>query len=114
MYVDIICGRSELNNFVVFLGSGPVGDDDLWHHHIGRFSPFSFPSVRPSVSPPPWGLPPDFEALLAGIRALPAGSEALPAGPEALPAGSESLPAGSEALPAGSEALPAGSEAHPA
>ena len=25
-----------------FLGSGPVGDDDLWHHHIGRFSPFFF------------------------------------------------------------------------
>ena len=23
-----------------FLGSGPVGDDDLWHHHIGEFSPF--------------------------------------------------------------------------
>ena len=24
----------------LFLGSGPVGDDDLWHHHIGGFSPF--------------------------------------------------------------------------
>ena len=22
------------------LGSDSVGDDDLWHHHIGRFSPF--------------------------------------------------------------------------
>ena len=21
-------------------GSGPVGDNDLWHHHIGRFSSF--------------------------------------------------------------------------
>ena len=31
---------------MVLLGSGPVGDDDLWYHHIGRFSPFffSFPS----------------------------------------------------------------------
>ena len=37
-----------------FLDSGPVGDDDLWHHHVGGFSPFSFsfPSVRPSVPPP--------------------------------------------------------------
>ncbi len=24
----------------VLLGSGPVGDNDLWHHHLGRFSPF--------------------------------------------------------------------------
>ena len=27
-------------SFPSFLGSGPVGDDDLWHHHIGGFSPF--------------------------------------------------------------------------
>ena len=26
-----------------FLGSGPVGDDDLWHHHIGELS--LYPSV---------------------------------------------------------------------
>ena len=72
------------------MGSGPVGDDDLWHHHIGRFSPFFFSFLFPS---PPWGLP--------------AGSEVLPAGSEVLPAGSEVLPAGSKAHPAGSEALPA-------
>ena len=28
------------SSFFPFLGSGPVGDDDLWHHDIGRFSPF--------------------------------------------------------------------------
>ena len=50
-------------------------------------------SVRPSVHPPPWGLP-------SGFGALPAGSEALPAGSEALPAGSEALLAGSKAHPA--------------
>ena len=65
-----------------FLGSGPVGDDDLWYHHIGEFSPFFFVFVlRP---PPPWGLP-------AGSETLPVGSEALSAGPEALSAGSETL-----------------------
>ena len=103
---------------VWFLGSGPVGDDDLWHHHIGRFSPFlgsgpgrgrspvewgEIPSVRPFVRssvPPPWGLPAGSEGLPAGFGALPAGFGALPAGSKALPAGSEAHPAQSEALPA--------------
>ena len=37
-----------------FLGSGSVGDDDLWHHYVGGFSPFSsfssflFPSGLPA------------------------------------------------------------------
>ena len=76
-------------NFAItpsLLGSGPVGDDDLWHHHIGEFSPFSsfsfsFSSFSFSSFPsvPPWG----------GPGALPAGSEALPAGSKALPAGSK-------------------------
>ncbi len=79
------------------MGSGPVGDDDLWYHHIGEFSPFSFSF---SFSVPPWG-------LQAGSETLPVGSEALSAGPEALSAGSETLLAGSEAHSAGSEALPA-------
>ena len=33
--------------YTSFLGSGPVGDDDLWHHHIGKFSLFLFPSICP-------------------------------------------------------------------
>ena len=44
--------------YQVLLGSGPVGDDDLWYHHIPgtlRFILFS-----PS---PPWGLPPGSGAL---------------------------------------------------
>jgi len=51
------------------LGSGPVGDDNLWYHHIWGNAPlFSF--FYFSVSPPPPGLP-------AGFEALPPGSEAL-------------------------------------
>ena len=42
--------------FLSLLGSGSEGDDDLWHHHIGRFSLFLF-SVRPSVRLPPLGPP---------------------------------------------------------
>ena len=74
-----------------FLGSGSVGDDDLWYHHIpGRlrsfclFPPFPFP-----------GLPPGSEALPAGFGVLSAGSEALPASSEALPAGFKADPSGS-------------------
>ena len=29
-----------------FLGRGPVGDNDLWHHHIGEFSPFFWQRPR--------------------------------------------------------------------
>ena len=43
-----------LSLFVVLslLGSGPVGDDDLWQHHMEIFSVIFFVSVCPSV--PPW------------------------------------------------------------
>ena len=60
-------------SFSVLLGSGLVGENDLRHHHIGRFSLFSsFSSfLFPSVTP--WGLPPGFEALPAGSEAFPAG-----------------------------------------
>ena len=73
-----------------FLGSGPVGDDDLWCHHI--------PGILRSVSlffppsPPPWGLPPGSEAHPAGFGALSAGSEGLPPGSEALAADSKAHP----------------------
>ena len=74
-----------------FFGSGPVGDDDLWYHHIPVTLHYFFSFLF--LRFPPWGLS---------------------AGSEALPAGSEAIPAGSEAHPAGSEAFPAGSKAHPA
>ena len=38
--------------FCPFLGSGPVGDDDLWHPHIGIFSLFSFSFLFSFPSPP--------------------------------------------------------------
>ena len=70
------------------LGSGPVGDDNLWYHHIpGTLNSLSFFLVLP------WVLPPGSEALPAGFRAFPAGSEALLAGSKALPAVSKADPA---------------------
>ena len=54
---------------LLLLGSGSVADDDLWLHHIGDFSPFSsFPSVCPSVPPPPEGLQAESEVLSANLR----------------------------------------------
>ena len=88
------------------LGRGPIGDDDLWHHHIGRFSPFSLFSFS-FLFPSPWGLSPGSEVFPAEFGALPAGFEALPTGSEALSSDSEAHPAGSETLPAGSKAYPA-------
>ena len=96
--------EGRLRQFGWFLGSGPVGDDDLWYHRIpGMLHYFFFSLFLPS----PWGLPPGSEALPAGFGALPAGSESLKAGSEALPAGSEAPPAGSKAHPTCSKALPA-------
>ena len=61
----------------MLLGSGPVGDDDLWYHHIPGMLRYYFFFFFHS----------------------PAGSEALPTGSEAFPAGLGALPAGTEALP---------------
>ena len=81
--------------WTVFLGSGPVGDDDLWYHHIPGTLRSVCLSLSLSVSVPPWGLPAGSETLPAGFGALPAGSRALPAGSEALPAVFNALPAAS-------------------
>ena len=35
-------------HIVSFLGSGPVGDNDLWLYHIEDFSPLSFSFFAPS------------------------------------------------------------------
>ena len=59
----------EFSPFSLFLGSGPIGGNDLMYHHI--------PGMLRSLSPSK-GLP-------AGSRALPAGSRALPAGSRARP-----------------------------
>ena len=118
---------------LLLLGSGPVGDDDLWYHHIlvtlcflclclsvclRHPRPLSWPSqLAPGLPAGSRALPAGSRALLAGCQALSAGfrahlacSEILPAGSRALPTGSRVLPAGSEDLPAGSRALPAGSK----
>ena len=61
---------------VDFLGSGPVGDDDLWYHQIpGTLHSLFFLRFPPS----PRGLPPGSEALPVGFGALSDDSEALPA-----------------------------------
>ena len=85
------------------LGSSPIGDDDLWYHHI----PGTLCSVCLSVclslclSPSPF--------LWASQLALPGGSSpSPPAGSRALPASSETFPAYSSAPSAGSIAISAG------
>ena len=77
--------KEFVRNQLSFLGSGPVGDDDLWYHLI--------PGTLYSSVPPTGDLLPGSEALPACFGALPAGSEGLPAGFEALPAGSKAHPA---------------------
>ena len=75
-----------------FLGSGSVGDDDLWYHRIPetlRSLSLSVPSFQVAPGPP------------AGSRALPASSETLSAYFRALSAGPGALTAGSETHPAG-------------
>ena len=59
----------------LFLGSGPVGGDGFWYHHIPGILFFLFLS------------------LSAGSEAFPAGSKALSPSSEALPAGLEAHPA---------------------
>ena len=109
------------------MGSGPVGEDDLWYHHIPgtlhfdclRPPPRNSQLALPGGSRPPSWLQRASRALSAGSRGLSAGIRALPADPETLLAdsrvlllGSRALLAGSGALTAGSETLPAGSELH--
>ena len=79
-----------------FLGSSPIGDDDLWFHHISGIIYFVCLSFY--FRPPYPGLP-------AGYKVLRADSETLPDGPRLsqmtlkLAAGSETHPSGSKALP---------------
>ena len=65
-----------------FLGRGPIGDDDLWYHHM-EFFPFS-----------------SFSSFLFPFRS-----------PKALPAASKALPGTFVILPAAFEALTAASKA---
>ena len=59
--------------YAPFLGSGPVGDDDLWYHHILVTLCSVFLSV--SIPPRPLSWPSQLApGLPAGSRALPAGS----------------------------------------
>ena len=106
--------QTEMYDISMFLGSGPVGGDDRWYHHIPGKLFFLPPSTPLSLPIGSRGLPASYRALWASSWALSVGSRALSAVSWALSAGSETLPAGSESLPAGSEAHPAGSEAHPA
>ena len=76
---------------LLFLGSGSVGDNDLWHRHIGDFSLLFF-----RFRPP--------------LESLPAGSKGIPAGSKGLPVGSDSLQAAYQGLSAGPIALLAGSK----
>ncbi len=81
-----------------FLGSGPVGDDDLCYHRIGEFSPFlSYPFLFLFLFYVP--SPASSEALTAVCKAFPVGSKDFPAGSRAVPVGPKSLPAYSKALP---------------
>ena len=78
------------------MGSGPIGDDDLWFHHIPGIIRFVCLSV--CFRPPYPGLP-------VGYKVLRADSETLPDGPR-LSQMTPKLPAGSETHPSGSKALP--------
>ena len=78
------------------MGSGPIGDDDLWFHHIPGIIHFVCLSV--CFCPPYPGLP-------AGYKILRADSETLPDDPR-LSQMTQKLPAGSETHLSGSKALP--------
>ena len=127
-------GTADHVTLLQLFGSGPVGDDDLWYHHIlvTLCSLCLSVSLSLSVTPRPlsWPsklalglpvgsrvLPAGFTALTAGSKALPTGSRALLACPETFPASYRALLGGSRALPASTEALSAlsvGSRAFPA
>ena len=68
------------SKLILLLGSGLIGDNELWNYHLWRTAPSS-------------------------LWVLPIFHETLPAAPETLSAVSEVFPADSEALPTASEVL---------
>ena len=55
----------EIGAYSCFLGSSPVGDNDLWHHHIWGF----FKKIFSFLSTPSPRLPTSSKALLARSEA---------------------------------------------